>query len=141
MKKKKFFIVVRFSKTQWYPNVVRVEHVQLVNSPVHNHEGEKYRLYTKFPLIGEVPSALIIHIDDRGKRFAFSLDSWLLETDTIELKDNPVQVNSTKIEWTVHTRRRSVLFQVIRIEKVSMKSLIFRLFFLLVFDFTVRQIL
>lgn len=37
---------------QWYPNVARVEHVQLVPSRVHNHEGEKYRLITKFPLIG-----------------------------------------------------------------------------------------
>lgn len=41
------------SCSQWYPNVVRVEHVQLVQSAVHNREGEKYRLYTKFPLIGE----------------------------------------------------------------------------------------
>ncbi len=39
---------------QWYPNVARVEHIQLVPSRVHNHEGEKYRLITKFPLIGEL---------------------------------------------------------------------------------------
>ncbi|CAF5055780.1 unnamed protein product [Rotaria sp. Silwood1] len=36
----------------WYPNVARVEHIQLIPSQVHNHEGEKYRLITKVPLIG-----------------------------------------------------------------------------------------
>lgn len=54
----------------------------------------------------------MIHTDDQHKRFMFSLDSWLLETNTIDLKDNPEQVNSTRIEWTVHTKRRSILFQV-----------------------------
>ena len=61
---------------------------------------------------GELPSSLVIHTDDRNKRFMFSLDSWLLETNTIDLKDNPQQANSTEIEWTVHTKRRSILFQV-----------------------------
>ena len=32
--------------------MARVEHVQLIPSRVHNHEGEKYRLVTKLPLIG-----------------------------------------------------------------------------------------
>ncbi|CAF1102930.1 unnamed protein product [Rotaria sp. Silwood1] len=97
----------------WYPNVARVEHIQLVPSQVHNHEGEKYRLITKVPLIGDISSSLIIHTDDRPKRFIYSVDSWLLETNSIELKDSLSSVNSTRIEWTVYTRRRSILFQYI----------------------------
>ena len=117
---------------QWYPNVVRVEHVQLVPSRVHNQEGEKYLLFSRLPLIGlfiislslfsidlnkfnlgEISSSLIIHTEDRPKRFVYSVSSWLLETNTIELKDNSEQFNSTRIEWTVRTKRRSILFQVI----------------------------
>lgn len=98
---------------------------------MHNHEGEKYRLITKLPLIGlsfecefqknviesvcclgEMTSFLVIHTDDRPKKFMYSVDSWLLETNSIELKDIPNTVNSTRIEWTVYTRRRSILFQV-----------------------------
>jgi len=41
----------------------------------------------------------------------YSVDSWLLETNLIELKDTS-NVNSTRIQWTVYTRRRSILFQV-----------------------------
>ncbi|CAF4104146.1 unnamed protein product, partial [Adineta steineri] len=99
--------------TSWYPNVARVEHVQLVPSRVHNHEGEKYRLITRFPIIGDVPLDLIIHTDDQPKQFIYSVDSWLLETNLIELKDISTNVNSTRIEWTVYTRRRSILFQYI----------------------------
>ncbi|CAF4624522.1 unnamed protein product [Rotaria sp. Silwood1] len=90
-----------------------MEHIQLVPSQVHNHEGEKYRLITKVPLIGDISSSLIIHTDDRPKRFIYSVDSWLLETNSIELKDSLSSVNSTRIEWTVYTRRRSILFQYI----------------------------
>jgi hypothetical protein len=116
--------------TQWYPNVARVEHVQLIRSRVHNHEGEKYRLITKFPLIGtlmylcsitivhimdllgDIGSSLTIVTDDQPIRFVYSLNSWLLEINTIEFKDNVEQANSTTIEWTVHTTRRSILFHV-----------------------------
>ncbi|UJR23201.1 hypothetical protein I4U23_026220 [Adineta vaga] len=95
----------------WYPNVARVEHIQLVPSRVHNHEGEKYQLITIMPLIGDVSSDLIIHTDDRPKQFIYSVDSWLLETNSIELKESSSNVNSTRIEWSVYTRRRSILFQ------------------------------
>ena len=112
--------------------MARVEHVQLIPSRVHNHEGEKYRLITNFPLIGsynlntniheiieifssgELSSFLVIHTDDRPNKFIYSVDTWLLETNSIELKDIPTSANSTRIEWTVYTRRRSILFQVRR---------------------------
>ncbi|CAF0917252.1 unnamed protein product [Adineta ricciae] len=97
--------------SSWYPNVARVEHIQLVPSRVHNHEGEKYQLITRVPLIGDVSSDLIIHTDDHPKRFVYSVDSWLLEMNSIELKESSSNVNSTRIEWTVYTRRRSILFQ------------------------------
>jgi hypothetical protein len=61
--------------------------------------------------LGDISSSLIILKDDRPKRFMYSVDSWLLEINLIELKDS-TNVNSTRIEWTVYTRRRSVLFQV-----------------------------
>jgi hypothetical protein len=57
-------------------------------------------------------SSLVIQTDDRPKRFVYSVDSWLLETNSIELKHSSTSINSTRIEWTVYTRRRSVLFQV-----------------------------
>ena len=106
--------------SQWYPNVARVEHIQLVSSRVHNHEGEKYRLMTKLPLMGETTVVLSIHTDERPQRFVYSVDSWLLEINRIELYENVSPNNSTRIEWTVYTTRRSVLFQVrlIRVIKI-----------------------
>lgn len=62
--------------------------------------------------LGDISSSLIIHTDDQPKRFVYSVDSWLLETNSIELKDSSTTGNSTRIEWTVYTRRRSILFQV-----------------------------
>ena len=101
----------------------------LIPSRVHNHEGEKYRLITKLPLIGsyfllrlifknrdiylgDISSSLVIQTDDQPKHFIYSVDSWLLETNSIELKHSSTSINSTRIEWTVYTRRRSILFQV-----------------------------
>ncbi|CAF1643315.1 unnamed protein product [Rotaria magnacalcarata] len=95
----------------WYPNVARVEHIQLVSSHVLNHEGEKYRLITRLPILGEMSSSLIIRTDDRPKKFIYSVDTWLLETNSIELKDSLTSSNATCIEWTVYTSRRSILFQ------------------------------
>lgn len=57
---------------------------------------------------------MIIHTDDRPNRFIYSVDSWLLETNSIELKETSSTSNSTRIEWSTYTRRRSILFQVIR---------------------------
>jgi len=65
--------------------------------------------------LGEISSSLIIHTANRPKQFIYSVDSWLLETNSIELKESSININSTRLEWTVYTRRRSVLFQVIYI--------------------------
>jgi len=65
-------------------------------------------------ILGDLPSTLIIHTDDRPNRFIYSVDSWLLETNSIELKETSSTSNSTRIEWSTYTRRRSILFQVIR---------------------------
>lgn len=110
-----------------------------------NHEGEKYRLITKIPIIGElfiendsfncvfylgdVSSDLMIHLDDRPNQFIYSVDSWLLETNSIELKDSLTSVNSTRVEWTVYTRRRSILFQVIYLLLYVILLMILSLFF------------
>jgi hypothetical protein len=62
--------------------------------------------------IGDISSELIIQTKDRPKRLIYSVNSWILEINSIELKDNPDSINSTHIEWTVFTKRRSFLFQV-----------------------------
>ncbi|CAF5197254.1 unnamed protein product, partial [Rotaria magnacalcarata] len=59
----------------------------------------------------EMSSSLIIRTDDRPKKFIYSVDTWLLETNSIELKDSLTSSNATCIEWTVYTSRRSILFQ------------------------------
>jgi hypothetical protein len=70
-------------------------------------------------VLGDVSAALIIHTDNRPKKFIYSVDTWLLETNSIELTDSSTNANSTHIEWTVYTRRRSILFQV---RLISMKT-------------------
>lgn len=93
-------------------------------------EGEKYRLIQTIPIIGSyfylskkskfsilinignISSVLIIHKTNRPQQFIFSINSWLLEINSIELKDNLKNKNSTHIEWTVYTKRHSFLFQV-----------------------------
>jgi len=84
--------------------------------------------------IGDISSELIIQTKDRPKRFIYSVNSWIFEINSIELKDNPDSMNSTHIEWTVYTKRRSLLFQ------VNKKMILFielRFFFFLVFTFTI----
>jgi hypothetical protein len=63
-------------------------------------------------LIGEITSELTIQTIARPNRFIYSVNSWLMEVNSIELKDKSNNVNSTNVEWTVYTRRRSILFQV-----------------------------
>jgi hypothetical protein len=57
-------------------------------------------------------SILIIEKNDQPKRFIYSINSWLLEINSIELKHNSKNVNATDIEWTVYTKHRNLLFQV-----------------------------
>ncbi|UJR25721.1 hypothetical protein I4U23_007072 [Adineta vaga] len=97
--------------TGWYPNIARVEHMKSTASQGKKPEGDKYRLITKVPLIGEISSELVIQKTDRAQRFIYSVNSWLLEVNSIELKSTPKNTNSTDIEWTVYTKRRSFLFQ------------------------------
>ncbi|CAF0854945.1 unnamed protein product [Adineta ricciae] len=97
--------------TGWYPNVARVEHMKATAPRAKKPEGEKYRLITKIPLIGEISSELTIQKTNRPEQFIYSVNSWLLETNFIELKSNLKNKNSTDIEWTVYTKRRSALFQ------------------------------
>ena len=86
--------------------------------------------------LGDVSSDLIIHTDDHPKQFVYSVDSWLLEMNSIELKESSSDVNSTRIEWTVYTRRRSILFQV-RIVILFRSQMYLSLCRLLVLVFTV----
>ncbi|CAF0751021.1 unnamed protein product [Adineta steineri] len=95
----------------WYPNVARVEQSKPISSGSKKQVDGKYQLITKIPLIGDISSELTIHTKDRPKRFVYSVDSWLLEINSIELKDNSNNINSTDIQWTVYTKRRSMLFQ------------------------------
>ena len=67
------------------------------------------------------------------------MNTWLLEINSIEFKDDKKDGNSTYIEWSVYTKRRSFLFQV----KLNSRFFLTENFFLLilVFTFTICEIL
>ncbi|CAF3328723.1 unnamed protein product [Rotaria sp. Silwood1] len=80
----------------WYQNIVRVEHLRSVSLRIQNHKDD-------------ISSILIIHTDDQPKRFIYSVNSWLLETNFIELKVDLQNTNLTSIEWSVYTQNNEYL--------------------------------
>ena len=57
-------------------------------------------------------SILTIEKKDRPKQFIYSINSWLRETNSIELTIDSKNINITHIEWTVYTKHGNLLFQV-----------------------------
>ena len=55
---------------------------------------------------------LTVHTQDQPKRLIFSVDNWLREVNSIELKETSGNINATDVQWIVYTTHRSFLFQV-----------------------------
>ncbi len=85
-------------------------------------------------------SILTIEKNDRPKQFIYSVNSWLREINSIELKDNSKNFNLTYIEWTVYTKHGNLLFQVKQNIFIDFLMIIIK-YFILVYFIPICEIL